>query len=338
VREIMNAVCGGSKLSAAPHTGAVIGIATVLADRQRLTEAQGLLLRAERAAKEANDRFLLRLEQLKLVARDLAWQPQRDTARIAALARLDATDEDALQSWLGFLKLESQGARAKGWAGTLAALPTSPLATLGLCAFAPQLEEKQAALLPSAWLKAEGHGTTVQRMAVEELLRHDKAAWAHAIAISGRGAALRESPVMVRVFHALGNKHALDELYADLVRQRFPGGGDVVGFCNALADTGHGDLAASLCDLALQQQRAIGISHTPLVHRYARLLIQQRRFEEAETLMMREDDALTVDTADILVLLYREWNKLDRLPQELAKFHLPDGMLSEAKFRAKAAK
>ena len=64
-------------------------------------------------------------------------------------------------------------------------------------------------------------------------------------------------------------------------------------------------------------------------------MIQQGRFEQAESLMMKEDDALTVDTARILVDLYRAWNKLDRLPQELAKFHLPDGMESETVFLAK---
>jgi hypothetical protein len=140
---------------------------------------------------------------------------------------------------------------------------------------------------------------------------------------------------MVRVLDALGNKHALDDLYASLVRERFPAGGDVVGFCDAFAETGHMKLATALCELALRQQRTIGLSHTPLVHRYARLLIRQGRFEQAETLMMREDDALSVETAEILVALYRAWNKLDRLPQELAKFHLPDGLRSEAEFRAK---
>ena len=102
-------------------------------------------------------------------------------------------------------------------------------------------------------------------------------------------------------------------------------GGDVAEFCTAFAETGHTNLANRLCELALQQQRSIATSHTPLVHRFARLLIEQRRFEQAETLMMREDDALTVDSAELLVELYRHWNKLDRLPQELAKFHLPDG-------------
>jgi tetratricopeptide (TPR) repeat protein len=335
VREVMNTVCGGTKISAAPHAGTVIGIAGVLAGHQRTVEAQGLLLRAERAVKDPNDRFRLRLEQLKLVAREPSWHPQGDMARIAALTRLDTNDPDTLKAWVDFLKQESAGARAKGWVETLAALPSGPLASLGLCAFAPQLDERKAALIPQAWLKTDGNGTPTQRLAAEELLKHEKAAWAHAVAISGRGRALRDSPTMVRVLHALGNQHALQELFAALVRERYPGGNDVVGFCSALAETGHSDMALSLCETALKQQRGMAASHTPLVHRYARLLIEQRRFEQAETLMMREDDALMVDTASILVDLYRAWNKLDRLPQELAKFHLPDGMRAETEFLAK---
>jgi hypothetical protein len=190
-------------------------------------------------------------------------------------------------------------------------------------------------MLPSAWAKTEGTGASAQKLAVEALLGHGKAVWAHAVATSGRGRALRDSPVMVRVLHALGDRHGLDEIYARLVREHFPGGGDVVEFCTAFADTGQTKLANGLCEQALQRHRASGVSHMPLVHRYARLLIQQRRFEQAETLMMRDDDALTVQTAEILVDLYRSWNKLDRLPQELAKFHLPDGMQSEAEFQAK---
>jgi hypothetical protein len=143
---------------------------------------------------------------------------------------------------------------------------------------------------------------------------------------------------MVRVFHALGNVNGVEEIFAGQTRERFPGGGDVVDFCDAFANIGRTDLATEFCGLAIDRQRAIGRSHMPLVHRYARLLIQLRQLEQAETLMLREDDALTVESAEILVELYRAWNKLDRLPQELAKFHLPDGLQSEAEFLAKMEK
>jgi tetratricopeptide (TPR) repeat protein len=335
VREVMNAICGGTKTQGAPHTGTVILVADELAAHDRAAEAQGLLLRAERAAKDNNDRFRLRLEQLKLLARDPLWQPEHERARIAALARLECTDPDALKDWVEFLGRETQTIRAPLWIEGLASLPPGQVGALGLCAFGSQLSERQASLLPAAWMKLDGSGTVAQRLAVKALLDAGKAGWAHAVATSGRGRALRDQPIMIRVLHALGDKHSIDEIYAGLVRERFPGSGEVVDFCSALAETGRMNQANRLCELALEQQRGIGTSHMPLVHRFARLLIEQRRFEEAETLMMREDDALTVETAQILVELYRGWNKLDRLTQELAKFHLPDGMQSEAEFLAK---
>lgn len=335
VREVMNTICGGTKISATPHTGTVILVAEVIAGHDRTAEAQGLLLRAERAAKDATDRFRLRLEQLKLLARAASWEPQADKARIAALIRLDTNDPDALGNWLEFMTQESRGARAKGWVTTLASLPASQACALGLCTLAPQLNEVQGSSLPSAWVNTEGNGIPAQKLAAQTLLGHGKPAWALAVATSGRARALRDSPTMVRVLHALDDRHGIDDVYANVMRERFPGGADVVDFCSAFADTGHMNLADELCERALEQQRAIGTSHTPLVHRYTRLLIQQRRFEQAESLMMREDDALTVETAQILVDLYRAWNKLDRLPQELAKFHLPDGMQSETVFLAK---
>jgi hypothetical protein len=335
VREVMNTICGGTKSAATPHTLTVIIVAAELSSHDRGMEAEGLLLRAERAAKDANDRFRLRLEQIKLRARDLSWQPKHDTARISALVRLEATDPDALNDWVKFLTREAQTERASPWIDTLASFPVGQVSALGLSAFGAQLTEQQASLLPSAWLKMYGEGTAAQRLAAKALLDQGKPAWAHAVATSGRGRALRYQPIMVRVLHALGDRHGVDEIFARLVRERFPGGGDVADFCSAFADIGHMDFANRLCELALEQQRGTGMSHTPLVHRFARLLIEQRRFEEAEILVMREDDALTVDTAQILVELYRNWNKLDRLPQELAKFHLPDGMRSEAEFLAK---
>ncbi len=338
VRDVMNVVCGGTKASAVPHTGAVILIAGVLIAHDRQAEAHGLLLRAERSAKEANERFRLRLEQIKLLARAPAWQPQTDAPRIAALVRLDTSDVDALKSWADFMRQQASTPRARAWTDILASLPPSPTCALGLCSLAPQLSEQQASMLPVPWTKVEDRGPPAQRLAAEILLEYGKAAWAHAVATSGRGRALRDHPVMVRILHALGDRHGVDDIFSDQVHERFPGGGDVVGFCDAFAATGNSNLATELCELALQQQRAIGTTHMPLVHRYARLLIQLRQFEMAETLMLQEDDALTVDTASILVELYRGWNKLDRLPQELAKFHLPDGMQSETEFLAKTEK
>ena len=110
----------------------------------------------------------------------------------------------------------------------------------------------------------------------------------------------------------------------------FPGGGESVEFAEAFADTGQVHLARELYDLALERVRATGATHLPLVRSYAVFLISQRLFEQAEVLLMREGEGLTEGYAALLVDLYRGWNKLDRLPQELAKFQLPDGVHHEA--------
>jgi hypothetical protein len=114
----------------------------------------------------------------------------------------------------------------------------------------------------------------------------------------------------------------------------FPSGGECVEFAEAFAGTDQVHLARELYDLALERVRATGATHLPLVRSQAAFLINQRLFEQAEGLLMREGEGLTEGYPALLVDLYRGWNKLDRLPQELAKFHLPDGVQSEAVYLA----
>ncbi|MEY4483665.1 MAG: hypothetical protein RL693_1117, partial [Verrucomicrobiota bacterium] len=96
VREVMSLVSGGTrsttKSTALPHTGSIIAISRIIAGHQHIADAQSLLLRAERSAKDKIDRFRLQLEQLKLAALDPAWNPQRDAARVSAMLRMEHRD------------------------------------------------------------------------------------------------------------------------------------------------------------------------------------------------------------------------------------------------------
>ncbi len=338
VRELMNAVTGvtgkNGVVSSLQVNGAIT-LSSVLAQYQRQTEAQNLLIRAERSAREGSDRFRLRMEQLKLVSADTAWNPTQEQPRITALLRTELTDSDALKSFVDWLTHESEGPRAKAWISELRRQsPMTVNAALGLCAFAKELEEKDAPLSAAVWLKGKDSLHIAQTLAVETLLAQGKPQWAYSIALAGMSPQFIESPLMVRVLAAMQDRHGMNEMFAKLVRLSFPGGAQAVEMCEAFAAAGRNDLADELYALALQQVQGTATNYPKLIESYARYLITQHRFEQAETLLVKENAGLTTGLAKMVLDLYRGWGRLGALEKELEKFHLPIGVLSEARYLA----
>ncbi len=321
------------------HTGSVLGLSRVLAQHGRVSEAQSLLLRAERSLQEPMERFRLRLEQLKLDASDPAWSPQRQQARVAALLRLQTPDELVLRQWVELMRKEAAGTRAEAWLTTLLALPPSEAGSLALTTLAPRLNASHLPRLVQPWKGKQDMVLSVissvsQRLAVEVLLQEKRPTWARDVALAGT--ALRDTPVMVKVLSALGDRAAMQDFFSQLVRMDYPGGHDAVDFIETFERCGHPDLAQDLASLALDHARTHGESDPELVLASANLLIHQKKLEQAETLLLRGHEGMGAELAEVLVDLYRSWNKLDRLPAELAKFQLPDGLQQETLFLAKA--
>jgi len=359
VRDLMNLAAGGSSSTAqgstsssqivlsgstgnatGPQTACVLELSRVLVSHQRQQEAQSLLLRAERAVKDDADRFRLRLEQIILLATTPTWSPAQDQTRIAALLRLGVDQEDAIQSLLDFISKEAMGPRAKSWVQTLtqASFPREPLTSLVLSGLAGQLDDKQAETLFAPWTTGKFDRSTARELAVGMLLKKDRPLWARELAVAGRTRGLADSPTMIPVLAALGDRHGMDDLFARLVRMTFPGGSDCVAHATAFAKSGRKELAAELFSLAVDRVRATGISYPNLMESYARFLMGEHRYEEAETLLVQDNDGLGENLPKLLVELYQGWNKLDRLEAEMVKFHLPDGLWHEARFLASQAK
>ncbi len=336
VRLMMNVVTGtaGGKNGTVPHTPSVIAISKVLVDHDRRSEAQSLLLRAERASKDTLDRFRLRLTQLKLAAEDPTWSPSRDVARIHSLLLLENLEPESMSEFTAFLTKEAAGSRAAAWVEVLKGCPaqgTTP--AVAFCSLARRLSE--ADVLPRLvrpWQEASSKTAMIQRLAVQTLLVQDRPQWARQVALTGEGRALADSPVMVEVFAALKDEHSMKELFARAVRMAFPGGSDTQAFAEVFAKTGSTGLADEFYGLAIDRLRSKGESLPKLVQSYAQFLIGQHRYEEAESVLLIEHQGMTEGLPALLLELYRGWNKLDRLPQELAKFHLPDGIISEVLF------
>ncbi|MFZ4765665.1 MAG: tetratricopeptide repeat protein, partial [Roseimicrobium sp.] len=171
VRDVMNQVSAPPGANRLPPTRAIVALARVLAAQQRAEDAQGLLLRCERLAKQNDDRFWLRLEQLKLAAQDPAWQPAPDRARIAALLRMDCEQEEPLQELLDFISAEAKGARASAWREVVFSLPDRGTRALAGCGLAPHLTEAEGATLRQAWAQRPSTPRLgPQKLAVRRLL------------------------------------------------------------------------------------------------------------------------------------------------------------------------
>jgi hypothetical protein len=313
------------------HTGSVLAVSRVLAAHQRVTEAQSLLLRAERSIKDPTERFRLRLEQLKLEAAAPDWDPTRQQARVTSVLSLDTPDELVLRDWINFMMKEAAGPRAASWIHAIISLPPGTTASLALATLAPRLDERHVPRIAQPWReKSDIVAAVSQRLAVETLLKQGKPVWAHGVATTG--GSLRDAPILSAVFQGLGDRHALQEFFAKLVRMPYPGGNDTIGHVEALDACGRTDLALALASQALDRTHSRGESHPELVLVYAGLLTRQRQYEQAETVLLKEHEGMGEELAEALADLYRAWNKLDRLPSELAKFQLPDGLFQETLF------
>lgn len=338
MRELMNAATGSATAGGSPsplQIRGAIAIKEVLLKYGRKTEASSLLVRAERAAKDDVDRNRLRLEQLKLAALDPAWTPAQAVGRIGSLMRSPAFDSEIMDAMVAWMKTESGGPRAAAWIAVLGShAATEPLAALGLSPFAAALDAQGAALLTRPWGKGRDSSRAAQLLTMQTLLELGRPALAFDVAQATAQPQVTESPMMVKVLAALKDRHRLDELFARKIRQNFPGGGDVVALAEAFAAAGRTELADELYSRRLDHLRATNASFPQLVESYAKHLIRLHRFEQAETLLMKENTGITAGLPALLVDLYRGWGKLDRLPQELTKFELPIGVEAEAKFLA----
>ena len=335
VRGLMNAVTGGGARRSGVMTlpeDAVIALSEVLVEHKHFVEAQSLLVSAERAAQDGTDRFRLRLEQLKISAQNKAWSPVQDRARIGVLLRTETSSVDVLKSFVNWLKNESIGPRAVVWVDELRShAPLNATGALALSAFASALNDDGVSLL-DPWAKPGSE--FMQLLTMETLLANNKPQWALAVSQVGGHISVMQSPEMIRIFAALGDTHSIQEQYARIVRQSFPGGTQTVEFAHALITAGRVDLADELYSLALERMHATAAYHPRLIEAAARFLISQRRFEQAETLLLRDGEGMTGELADMLVLLYRGWGRLERINDELAKFDLPDGVFAHAVFLA----
>ncbi len=331
VRLLMNLVVDGDrKPGSVPevHVTDVIAVSQVLADHQRTADAQGLLVRAERAVKDDAQRFQLRLEELRVAALDPAWDPRRDAARIAALLRTPIEAEGPLKTFAAWLSNEAKSPRADAWFEVLKESQPEPNAAVALAALGRAGDVESGRCPRVKWNGELSLMGVPRRVTVRLLLEHHQPALAKALIT-------QDDPLLVPVLVALGDEAGLHELFARLVRQSFPGGLDAVDYAEALAREGRDQLAEEFYGLALESLHTSGGVLPPLVKSYARFLIKHRRFEQAETLLMQDGQDLTDGMPEIFAGLYRDWNKLDRIDAELVKFHLPDGVREETRFLAR---
>jgi tetratricopeptide (TPR) repeat protein len=338
MRELMNAATGTVTKTGGPsplQVRGTIALKEVLVKHQRKVEAMSLLIRAERAAKDEVDRNRLRVEQLKLSSLEPAWTPLQAEARIGALMRMEIFDSEIMRSLVEWMKTESSGPRAKAWVGVLRNhAAKEAMAALTLSVFAKGLNENDALSLGRPWEKTRDPQRAAQLLTIETLLEQGLPALAYQVAIAGSHPQVMESPTMVKVLAALKDRYRMDELFSRKIRQNFPGGGEVVGLAEAFAKAGRIDLAHELYAKRLDHLHATNGAFPQFIESYARFLIGQRRFEQAETLLLKENDGMTAGLPELLVHLYRGWGRLERMGQELTKFQLPIGVEAEAKFLA----
>lgn len=189
-----------------------------------------------------------------------------------------------------------------------------------------------------AWSRGEEKDRPCLQLAAEVLLKAGKARHASlacdAMRVTPSGLQSRLLPIAAQIAGALKDEMRLRELYAEVVRMPFPGGTMTKEWAEAFEVAGHKDWARELFSLAAEQMSKTNKPNPALTQSQIEFLIRQHDFEAAESLLMRHYTTFIPESAKLIVQLYREWQRLDRLDQEIAKFFLPEGVLHEVKFLA----
>lgn len=319
----------------------VVTLAAGLRTHGRAGEALNLLTQADRTLKGDDERFALRLEQLKVLALDSEWDPQRGRAQIAALFRVTTRDPGALKGLHTWLRSQAEGRHAAGWSTTLRteakAGADKPLAALALSVFAKTLPAEARGDFMTAWKKTEEKDRLCLELAAEAMLEAGKAAWAwDACQVVAAIPTLREQgrklPLAVRVAHALKDEARVSELFSETLRLPFPGGAQTVEWAKALEETSHPELAQELFSAALNRLDGTAALQPDLFAAYARFLMRQRNFDAAEVFVMRMNWAMPAESAKLIFELYQSWGRQGNIEAELPKFRLPGAVMKEVLF------
>jgi hypothetical protein len=143
---------------------------------KRSTEALNFLTQAERAMKGQEERFALRLEQLRFFALDATWTPERGRSQVAALFRSGGRSRATLQrltTWFGHLA--KQPSAAPSWIAVLKTEARSgsdpALAALGLCCLVSQWHTSTLpAEVTAAWSRASERDRPCLQLAAQALI------------------------------------------------------------------------------------------------------------------------------------------------------------------------
>lgn len=339
-RELMATAVQQRSMTAIPK------LAELLSQHGHATEALNFLTQGERQVQLDSERFALRLEILKLMARDPGWSPARASAQIASLFRARCRERDPLTLYAEWMATEGQGRHAGDWARLLRAEARGgtdrPVAALGLAALAKKLPAAAGNDLLSGW-KAAGEGDRLcVELGAEQLLKAGQAGWAWAacevlqqlptLRLDGR-----KLPLMARVAHAQGDRARVSEFFSEVMRRNIPGGSQPVEWATAFEEIGQPDLARELLQGALARLEATQSLQVELNAAWVRFLIRQKEFQSAEAWLMRHHWTVVGESARLCFELYQAWGKLPAMEAELEKFHLAPGVWKESVFLARRA-
>lgn len=324
---------------------AVLSLAGDLHRHGRTADALSFLTQGERTLKGDAERFRLRFEQLRLLAADKAWNPERSRPQIASLFRASTRDRVWMDKLANWLAEEARGPRAKGWLTPLGTEIKSgadrPLAAAAFSAFVALLPD---GAVPSdlilAWKQAGDPDRVCLDVSAKLLLDCKRPAWAWqacqiAVAIPSARLQGRKLPIMAQAAAAMEDRHAMMEIFSDVVRMPFPGGNQTVEWARAFEEAGEPELARELFEGAAKALRQRQIQQPEVLKAWIEFSIRHHQFEAAESALVADSYLIISDAARLTFELYRDWDKLFLLDSELPKFHFPSGVVKEILFLAK---
>mgnify|MGYP003669399512 CR=1 FL=1 len=317
----------------------ILALSEQLGGHEREPEALNFLIQSERSLKGDLERFQLRKARLHLASRSPDWKPTAHRTEMAALFRTHVRDRESLEELMAWMADEARSTQSEAWSEALQVEMRQGGDRVVAAMAATAFSETPIDAILSVWTSITPDDATCLEIAARHLWEGDRFedAWQVCRRYQHLAAEMdgvkRWWPLMVTIAASRKDRATIMDLFTEALRLPFDGAEDAAAWTVAFEKAGHPDMAEALLNACRDRLETRGEPAVYIFPDWARFLIRQRRFEEAETFLLNRLSMIPSDAANILLELYTAWSKLDVIGKELPKFHLASGIEKELLFR-----
>lgn len=319
----------------------ILKLAESLGSHERSAEALSFLIQSERSLEGDLERFHLRSARLRLASRNPGWKPTDHRAETAALFRTHVREPSALKELMDWMMEEAKSEKADSWSEALQIEMQRGGDRIAAAMAASAFPQTSLETILAAWKSLIRDDAACLELATQQLCQAGRFddAWAVCRHYQHLAAEMdgvqRWWPEMVRVAAARKDYPSVMDLFSEALRLPFESPEEASSWVLAFEEAEQPEMAEELLEAYRDRLETRGEPAVFIFADWARFLIRQKRFEEAETFLLYRHGMIPDEASEVLLDLYTAWSKLDGIEEELPKFHLASGIQKELLFLAR---